>query len=211
MQGPGGCTRQPNSPNSPSGCKTQPVQLPCMYRYLHMYTYVLRAGSCPALGTHHHAQGWGQGAFTLCQPLTNTRTWHDTPPAALSLCHSVSFGAGGDSGGSGMGHWGSSISDRLGKGGLQPSPRLGSSPSLQPAPSQRRPAGCDRAWPCSAPLSPTQGAGEGGEGLSPQPQLPLPSAGAATPLWPLLWLIHGERILPGGREREARAGGAKGL
>lgn len=74
----GGCTRQPNSPNSPSGCKTQPVQLPCMYKYLHMYTYVLRADSCPALRTHHDTQGWGHGAFMLCQPLTNTHTWHET-------------------------------------------------------------------------------------------------------------------------------------
>lgn len=141
----GGCTHQPNSPNSPSGCRTQPVQLPCMYSYLHMYTYVLRTGSCPALRTHHNAQGWGQGAITLCQPLTNTHTWHEThtPPTAFSLCHSVRFGAGWDSGGSGMGHWGSSISDRLGKGRLLPSPRLGSSPSLQPPQPQHLPAGCD--------------------------------------------------------------------
>lgn len=75
----GGCTRQPTSPNSPSGCKTQPVQLPSMYSYLHMYTYVLRAGSCPALGTHQHAQGWGQGAIMLCQPLTkHPHTARDT-------------------------------------------------------------------------------------------------------------------------------------
>lgn len=76
----GGCTHQANSPNSPSRGRTQPVQLPCMYRYLHMYTDVLRAGSCPALRTHQHAQGWGQGAITLCQPLTNTHIWHKTHP-----------------------------------------------------------------------------------------------------------------------------------
>lgn len=184
----GGCTHQPNSPNSPSGCRTQPVQLPCMYSYLHMYTYVLRTGSCPALRTHHDAQGWGQGAITLCQPLTNTHTWHEihTPPTALSLCHSVRFGAGWGSGGSGMGHWGSSISDRLGKGRLLPSPRLGSSPSLQPPQPQHLPAGYDGGL-CWAPLSPRQ-RGQGGRGGSvtaataPPPQGRGSDSSVATPM-----------------------------
>lgn len=134
----GGCTRRPNSPNSPSGCRTQPVQLPCMYRYLHMYTYVLRAGSCPALRTHHHAQGWGQGAITLCQPPTNARTWHETHTHPLQPfpCHSVRCGTGWDSGGSEMSHWGSSISDRLGEGQIAPlsQARLQPFPAAPPTP-----------------------------------------------------------------------------
>lgn len=111
------------------------------------------------------AQGWGQGAITLCQPLTNTCTWHKThtPSAALSLCHSVRSGAEWVSGGSEMGHWGSLVSDRLGKGRWLPSPRLGSSPSLQPAPSQHLPAGCDGGLAVLG-TAVTQPAGPGREG-----------------------------------------------
>lgn len=184
---PGGCTHQANSPNSPSRGRTQPVQLPCMYRYLHMYTHVLRAGSCPALRTHQHAQGWGQGAIPLCQPLTNTHIWHKThtPPTALSLCRSARAGAGWDTGGSGeplgllhLRRAGEGQAASLSQAGLQP----------LPAPSRR----C--AGPGCARCQPAVLAGEGGrEALSLQPQHPSP----VPPLWPLLWLIHGWRILSG--------------
>lgn len=86
-----------------------------------------------------------------------------------------------------MGHWGSSISDRLGKGGSLPSPRLGSSPSLQaPSPSTFLRGGTG-AWLCPAPLSPSQ-RGQGGRGGSvtaataPPPQGRDGDSSVATPM-----------------------------
>lgn len=90
-----------------------------------------------------------------------------------------------------MGHWGSSISDRLGKSRLLPSPRLGCSPSLQPPKPQYLPAGCDGGVALLGPLSPSLRDQGGRGGSATAAQHPLPRAGAATPLWPLLWLIHG--------------------
>lgn len=98
------------------------------------------SGLAAALPSGHTStlRDGGKGPSCCASHSPNTHTRHEThtPSAALSLCHSMRFGAEWDSGGSGMGHWGSSVSHRLGKGRWLPSPRLGSSPS------QHLPAGC---------------------------------------------------------------------
>lgn len=96
----GGCAPRPNSPDSPSRCRTQPHRpaAPCMYSYSHKYR-VLRGQEPPCPSGHPATlEGWGQGAIALCQLLTSTPGWDETPwstpPPALSLCHSMRFGAG---------------------------------------------------------------------------------------------------------------------
>lgn len=201
----GGCTRQPNSPNSPSGCRTQPVQLPCMYRYLHMYRCSGLGAALPSGHTRDGDKGPSSCASHSPTPAHGTR--HTHPPQPFPCITRSGLGLGGTVEVQG---WATGVPpSQTGWGRANRAPHPGSGPALSCSPPAPAPS-CEAGWGpgCARHrCHPASVAREGGEGLSLQPQHALPRAATATPLWPLLWLIHGWRILSGGREQGARAGG----
>lgn len=159
----GGCTRQPNSPNSPSGCRTQPVQLPCMYRYLHMYRCSGLGAALPSGHTRDGDKGPSSCASHSPTPAHGTR--HTHPPQPFPCITRSGLGLGGTVEVQG---WATGVPpSQTGWGRANRAPHPGSGPALScspPSPSTFL-RGRTGAWLCPAPLSPSQ-RGQGGRGGS---------------------------------------------